>query len=100
MFNKRYMYRRGAVHGGRLQSTESIHYSYYLAGEKQKEDKMRTPEQILETGAAWITELEVESLVSALAAANARVKVLEEALKYYRDRGDRPHIAREALEVK
>lgn len=58
---------------------------------------MRTPEQILETGAAWITELELESLVSALATANARIKVLEEALKYYRDRGDRPHIAREAL---
>jgi hypothetical protein len=29
-----------------------------------------------------------------------RIKVLEDALKYYRDRGDRPHIARAALEVK
>ena len=29
-----------------------------------------------------------------------RIKVLEDALKYYRDRGDRPHIARKALEVK
>lgn len=41
---------------------------------------VRTPEEILATGAAWVTESEIHGLVAALSEANQKLEVAQQSL--------------------